>query len=81
MLSKEEKERLTDNIAGSLSLAQDFIQTRAIANFAAADANYGRMIAAKVEKIKRERARAPKAMAPKPAPLNPPRACPHKSNL
>jgi catalase len=81
VLSKEERERLTDNIAGNLADAQDFIQVRAIANFAAADANYGRMIESKIEKLKRERARAPKPSASKPAALNPPRSCPHKSNL
>lgn len=43
------RERLTDNIAGHLVNAQDFLQKRAIANFAAADAEYGAMIARKVE--------------------------------
>lgn len=52
MLSEAERERLTDNIAGSLVNAQDFIQQRAIANFAAADANYGRMMKQKIDKIK-----------------------------
>lgn len=52
VLSQQERERLTDNIAGSLSQAQDFIQKRAIANFAAADSTYGRMISDKIEKIK-----------------------------
>jgi catalase len=41
VLSQAEKERLTDNIAGNLVGAQEFIQQRAIANFAAADATYG----------------------------------------
>lgn len=79
VLSKDEKERLTDNIAGSLVAAQDFIQARAIANFAACDADYGRMVAAKVDKLKKEKARVPRAAPSKPAALNPPRRV--KSNL
>ncbi|CAN0001871.1 unnamed protein product, partial [Discosporangium mesarthrocarpum] len=47
-LCDDARERLTDNIAGALAGAQEFIQKRAIANFAAADADYGRMIAEKV---------------------------------
>ena len=35
VLSPAERERLTDNIAGNLINAQEFIQNRAIANFAA----------------------------------------------
>ena len=53
VLNQQERERLTDNIAGSLSGAQEFIQKRAIANFAAADSTYGRMIADKIEKLKK----------------------------
>jgi catalase len=45
------RERLTDNIAGHISRAQEFIRERAIANFAAADSNYGRMIRDKVKVI------------------------------
>ena len=41
VLSAAERERLTDNIAGNLAGAQEFIRRRAIANFAAADAQYG----------------------------------------
>lgn len=55
VLSEAERERLTDNIAGNLVNAQDFLQQRAIANFAAADATYGRMIKQKVDKLKRDR--------------------------
>jgi catalase len=51
VLKEDEKDRLTTNIAGSLAGAYDFIQKRAIANFAAVDANYGRMIKEKVEKL------------------------------
>jgi catalase len=71
-LDSAARERLTDNIAGHMAHAQEFIRARAIANFAAADANYGRMLAQKIAAI----LAAPKA-APKPkavAALSPPRA-------
>lgn len=71
VLSAQEKERLTDNIAGSLAGAQDFIIDRAISNFSAADANYGRAIRRKVDKIK-AMSTSQKATS-KAAPLNPPR--------
>jgi catalase len=54
VLSAAERERLTDNIAGHLVAAQEFIQARAIANFAAADANYGRSIKQKVEVLRKK---------------------------
>ena len=54
VLDEAARERLTDNIAGHLSGAQDFIQKRAIANFAAADADYGRRIAEKIEALRRK---------------------------
>jgi len=79
VLSAAERERLTDNIAGNLVNAQEFIQARAIANFAAADANYGKMIKTKVDKLKK----AYKTAKPtsKPAKLNPPRDVRKQSNL
>jgi catalase len=46
------RDRLTSNIAGHLVGAQDFIQQRAIANFASADADYGRRIAQKIAALK-----------------------------
>jgi len=71
VLSAEARERLTDNIAGSLAQAQDFIQKRAISNFAAADATYGLLIKQKIDKIK---AKGRKDVSSSPAaPLNPPR--------
>jgi len=77
VLGPAERERLTDNIAGSLSQAQDFIVKRAIANLSAVDANYGRMVQQKVARIK---ATKKPAAAPRPttmaAPLNPPRSVP-----
>lgn len=83
VLSREERERLTDNIAGDLIGAEDFIQTRAVANFTAVDASYGRMVADKLAKLKKERARAaPKSSSTsKAAVLSPPRSVPNKSNL
>ncbi len=71
VLSAAERERLTDNIAGNLIGAQEFIQKRAIANFAAADAGYGQMVKAKVDKIKAKGKAIARASAA--APLNPPR--------
>ncbi|GFR66373.1 catalase [Elysia marginata] len=41
VLSKEERARLVENIAGHLKDAQDFIQKRAVNNFAQADADFG----------------------------------------
>ena len=52
VLNAEEKQRLVNNIAGNLAGAQDFIIDRVIANFSAADTNYGRMIREKVNEIK-----------------------------
>jgi len=71
VLSAAEKERLTDNIAGNLVNAQEFIQKRAISNFAAADATYGRLIKQKIDKLKAKSKPAAKSAAA--APLNPPR--------
>lgn len=45
------QERLTDNIAENLAGAQEFLQKRAVANFAAVDATYGRMVQQKIERI------------------------------
>lgn len=58
VLSKEEKERLTDNIAGNLVNAQEFLQERVIANFAAADKNYGKMVKDKVLRLRAQKAKA-----------------------
>uniref|UniRef100_A0A7S1UH72 Catalase n=1 Tax=Phaeomonas parva TaxID=124430 RepID=A0A7S1UH72_9STRA len=77
VLSAAEKDRLTSNIAGHMANAQDFIVKRAIANFAAADADYGRSIAEKVAAIQAQR--APYAAERPAAPLSPPRALPNLS--
>lgn len=74
------RERLTDNIAGNLVNAQEFLQQRAISNFAAVDAQYGRMIQDKINRIKTN-GHAKKAGKPQPAPLNPPRHVAGKSSL
>jgi len=56
VLSAEERERLTDNIAQHLFAAAEFIQDRAVANFAAADAQYGDMVRAKLHKLREMKA-------------------------
>jgi len=68
------RERLTDNIAKHMSRAQPFIRKRAIANFARADPEYGKMIKTKIERIlaNKKYVKAEK----KSAPLNPPRVVP-----
>ena len=78
VLDKGARDRLTSNIAGALVGAQDFIQKRAIANFAACDAQYGRMVADKVTALKAVGARKRPTTKPAAAPLNPPRQCPYK---
>ncbi|WAR08887.1 CATA-like protein [Mya arenaria] len=52
VLTDEGRENLTSNIAGHLIGAQEFIQKRAIGNFAKADPMYGRMIQEKIDKLK-----------------------------
>ena len=64
----------------SSSGAKEFLQKRAVANFSAADANYGKMIQQKLVKLaaQQKRAAAPRGTAA--APLNPPRSV-EKSHL
>lgn len=71
LATKDAKQRLVDNIAGSLVQAQEFIQQRAVANFAAADATFGRMLQDKLKALKAQRSPAKKSVPP--AKLNPPR--------
>jgi catalase len=71
VLSHAERERLTDNIVGSLIDAQQFLQERAIANFASVDALYGRMVADKLTALKKKVSKLSGKTAS--APLNPPR--------
>jgi catalase len=78
VLDNGAKQRLVENIAGSLSGAQTFIQDRAIANFAAADAQFGRMLREKLEELRRKKPASTRSS--KANPLNPPRTV-VKSNL
>lgn len=52
MLTKEGRENLTTNIAEHLVGAQEFIQKRAVGNFAKADPVFGRTIQEKMDKIR-----------------------------
>eukprot|EP01033_Poteriospumella_lacustris_P005438 gene5438-3877_t len=71
VLSADAKQRLVENIAGSLVQAQDFIQQRTVANFAAADAQFGKMLNDKLKALKAKRSAAKKTTPA--AKLNPPR--------
>ena len=78
VLDQGAKERLTDNIAGHICTAQEFIRERAIANFAASDPMYGKMIHDKVKKILAKKQFEQKSPRKNVAPLNPPRRVPAK---
>ena len=65
MLDEGAKDRLTSNIAGHLVNAQEFIQQRTIANFTAADRDYGARIFKKVAALKGASTRAAKGVPPK----------------
>lgn len=82
VLGPAERQRLVDNIAGNLSGAQEFIQRRAVSNFAAADATYGKMLQDKLAKLAaaKKAAKAPSNTS-KANPLNPPRVVRGKSSL
>lgn len=47
-----DKDHLTSNIANHLKDAQEFIQKRAVGNFAKADPEYGQQIQEKLDKLK-----------------------------
>jgi len=49
VLNADERQRLVDNIAGHLKNAQDFIQKRAVENFARADSQFGKALTAKLK--------------------------------
>jgi catalase len=74
VLNAEERERLTDNIAGNLVNAQEFIQKRAVANFAAADAHYGQSIRQKLDKLKKKAPTKASSSTNAPAKLSPKRS-------
>jgi len=75
VLSDSERDRLTTNIANSLSAAQEFIQQRAIANFTTVDSSYGETIAKKINQIKSKHNQSLSSKSI--APLNPPRNVPN----
>jgi catalase len=85
VLGADERERLTDNIAGHLQHAQAFIRKRVLQNLSAVDPAYGQMVERKIATLLLQRGEkvSRPAMA---APLNPPRSvvpgrgpmsCPH----
>lgn len=85
VLSEEERDRLTDNIAGDLIGAEDNVQSRAVASFATVDESYGRMVGEKLNKLRKEmQGEEKKSTQPacpfKAADLSPPREIPNKSN-
>lgn len=58
VLSRDERERLTDNISGNLINAEEFLQQRAVAMFAAVDKNYGKMIQDKLLKLSNNKSKS-----------------------
>ena len=52
VLTAPERERLADNLAGHMVGAQDFIQQRAVANFAKADPALGKALTERLNKLK-----------------------------
>lgn len=76
VLTWEEKERLTDNIASSLADTETFIQQRAIENFRKADVEYGDRIQEKISCILSSKSQTGCSMEHVAAELNPPRVVP-----
>lgn len=78
VLTADERERLTDNVAGHLCSAQPFIRRRVIQNLSAVDPNYGRMVSNKVDAILNDKSRSSMPLLIKKAasPLSPPRNVP-----
>ncbi|GIX67207.1 catalase [Caerostris extrusa] len=52
VLDDDQRSRLVENIANNLVMAQDFIQERAVKNFAQADPEYGSRVAEELKKLK-----------------------------
>ncbi|KAG7392368.1 hypothetical protein PHYPSEUDO_000776 [Phytophthora pseudosyringae] len=67
------RERLTDNIAGSLVNASKPVQARAVANFCKADPDYGLRVQEKLDTLEQARATQQKSKVRVTEPLNPPR--------
>ncbi|KAF1772917.1 Catalase active site [Phytophthora cactorum] len=72
-LHAAERERLTDNIAGSLVNASKPVQARTIANFTKCDPHYGRRVQEKVDALALQKQRAVPESFPAPSKLSPPR--------
>eukprot|EP00979_Chaetoceros_neogracilis_P009591 scaffold2189_cov234-Chaetoceros_neogracile.AAC.11 len=73
VLKQDERDRLTSNIAGHMVNASEAIRIRALSNFAAVDAEYGRTISHKIDILIRS-GHAHKPMKKKVSPLNPHRS-------
>ena len=58
MLNSAEQDRLAANLAGHMIGAQEFLQKRAVANFAQADERLGKAIEAKLVVLREERLRS-----------------------
>ncbi|RLN68647.1 hypothetical protein BBP00_00000893 [Phytophthora kernoviae] len=67
------RDRLADNIAGSLVNASKPVQIRAIGNFTKADTNYGERVQEKLETLKEKKAASQKFKERATESLNPPR--------
>ncbi|KUF94953.1 hypothetical protein AM588_10009488 [Phytophthora nicotianae] len=67
------RERLTNNIAGSLVNASKPVQARAVANFFKADPDYGQRVQDKLDEIEKAKSAQQKSKERATEPLNPPR--------
>jgi catalase len=76
VLDEDARDRLTSNIANHISRAQELVRERAIANFAAADVSYGKMIRDKVKEILKKQAERSPEINRVPAALSPLRDVP-----
>ncbi|KAF1314264.1 Catalase, partial [Globisporangium splendens] len=72
-LDADARERLTSNIAGTLSKASKPVQDRAITNFLKVDPHYGQRVQEKVDALVKAAAAATATKKATAAPLNPPR--------
>ncbi|KAG2770630.1 Catalase [Phytophthora cactorum] len=72
-LDAEARERLADNIAGSLVNASKPVQARAVANFFKADSDYGQRVQGKLEELEKAKAVQRKSKEHATEPPNPPR--------
>ncbi|KAL7689732.1 putative catalase hem-binding, catalase immune-responsive domain, catalase core [Plasmopara halstedii] len=72
-LNTAARERLTENIAGSLANASQDVQVRAIANFTKCDPEYGQRVQEKIDKLASQKKPIESESMPDPSKLNPPR--------